>query len=102
MGRLKNPQFGKINVTLLTKCVYALIKLLMEFNNVFAKVYKDLNLGTPLKIVEHHIKLDILIALVHQSMYMLNSNYVVIVKQNIEKYWQRNVINLCRKLFGYQ
>jgi len=46
--------------------------------------YKDLK-GIPPKIAQHQIELDTSIPLIHQTRYQLNFNYVVIVKQDIDK-----------------
>jgi hypothetical protein len=46
--------------------------------------YKDLK-GIPPKITQHRIELDTIVPHVHQARYRLNLNYVVIVKQNIDK-----------------
>jgi hypothetical protein len=45
---------------------------------------KDLK-GIPPEIAQHYIKLDTTIPHVHQISYQLNPNYVVIVKQDINK-----------------
>jgi len=59
--------------------------LLKEFKYVFAWTYKDLK-GIPPKLVEHIIELDTSIPPTHQTFrYILNPNYVTIVKQNINK-----------------
>ncbi len=44
------------------------IKLLKEFKDIFAWIYKDLK-GVPPEIAQHHIKLDILIPPAHQARY---------------------------------
>ncbi len=61
-----------------------LIELLKEFNDIFAKTYKELK-GIPLNAAQHQIRLDTLIPLVHQVNYQLNPNYAAIVKQDINK-----------------
>jgi hypothetical protein len=45
---------------------------------------KDLK-GIPLEITQHQIKLDTTIPPSHQARYQLNSNYVAIVKHDIDK-----------------
>jgi predicted transcriptional regulator len=51
--------------------------LLKEFKDVFT--YKDLK-GIPPKLAQHIIELDTSIPPRHQTMYILNPNYVAIVK----------------------
>jgi hypothetical protein len=58
--------------------------LLKEFKDIFAWTYKDLK-GIPPEIVQHWIKLDILIPLAHQTRYRLNPNYATIIKQDIDE-----------------
>ncbi len=55
-----------------------------QFKDVFAWKYKDLK-GTPPKLAQHIIELNIIIPSTHQTKYKLNSNYATIVKQDIEK-----------------
>jgi hypothetical protein len=58
--------------------------LLKEFKNVFAWTYNNLK-GILLELVQHIIELDTSIPLTHQARYKLNPNYVVVVKQDIDK-----------------
>jgi hypothetical protein len=53
--------------------------LLKEFKDVSAWTYKDLK-DIPLELVQHRIEWDTLIPLAHQARYILNPNYVVIIK----------------------
>ncbi len=55
-----------------------------EFKDVFAWTYKDLK-GIPLELAQHITKLDNIIPLAHQARYKLNPNYVIVIKQNINK-----------------
>jgi hypothetical protein len=64
--------------------VLALEQLLKVFKDVFTWTYKDLK-GIPLELAQDKIELDITILLTHQARYRLNSNYVTIVKQDIDK-----------------
>jgi len=57
---------------------------LKEFNDVFAWTYKDLK-GIPLELAQHIIELDTTIPPTHQARYILNPNYAIGVKQNIDK-----------------
>jgi hypothetical protein len=57
---------------------------LKEFKDIFAWTYKNLK-GIPPKLAQHKIELDINIPLAHQAKYRLNPNYVIIVKQDIDK-----------------
>jgi hypothetical protein len=59
-------------------------KLLLEYKDLFAWTYKDLK-GIPPKLAQHYIDLDTLIPLAHQTKYIMNPNYVVVVKQYINK-----------------
>ncbi len=64
--------------------VLALKQLLKEFKDVFAWIYKDLK-GIPPELTQHKIELDTTIPLEHEARYILNPNYVIIVKQDIDK-----------------
>jgi hypothetical protein len=55
-----------------------------EFKDAFAWIYKYLK-NIPLELVQHGIKLDISIPLAHQTRYRLNLNYVVAIKQDMDK-----------------
>jgi hypothetical protein len=58
--------------------------MLKEFKDVFVWTYKYLK-GIPLELAQHKIELDTTIPLAHQAGYTLNLNYVVAVKQDIDK-----------------
>jgi hypothetical protein len=73
-----------------------LIELLKEFKDVFAWTYKDLK-GIPPKIVQHRIELDTIIPFIHQARYRLNPNYVIIVKQDIDKLFVASFIKPIEK-----
>jgi hypothetical protein len=57
---------------------------LKEFKDVFTWTYKDLK-GIPPKLAQHKIELDITILLTHQAKYKLNPNYIIAIKQDIDK-----------------
>jgi len=57
---------------------------LKEFKDVFAWTYKDLK-RIPPKLAQHRIELDTTIPPVHRARYRLSLNYVIVVKQNIDK-----------------
>jgi hypothetical protein len=78
------PQMVKINAQLETSKVLEVEQLLKEFKDVFAWTYKDLK-GIPPKLAQHKIELDITIPPAHHVTYRLNPNYIIIVKQNIDK-----------------
>ncbi len=60
-------------------------QLLKEFKDVFTWTYKDLK-GIPPELAQHIIKLDITISMsTHQARYRLNPNYVIAIKQDIDK-----------------
>jgi hypothetical protein len=59
-------------------------QLLKEFKDVFAWTYKDLK-GIPLELAHHKIELNTIIPLAHQAKYRLNPNYVITIKQDIDK-----------------
>jgi hypothetical protein len=59
-------------------------QLLKEFKDVFAWTYKDLK-GIPLELARHKIELNTIIPLAHQAKYRLNPNYVITIKQDIDK-----------------
>jgi hypothetical protein len=58
--------------------------LLKEFKDVFVWTYKDLKNIIP-KLIQHKIELDTSIPPTHQARYILNLNYVVVVKHDISK-----------------
>jgi hypothetical protein len=57
---------------------------LKEFKDVFACTYKDLK-GIPIELTQHKVELDTIIPLAHQVKYKLNPNYVIVIKQDIDK-----------------
>jgi len=57
---------------------------LKEFKDVFTWTYKDLK-RIPLELAQHIIELDTTIPLAHRARYRLNLNYVIVVKQDIDK-----------------
>jgi hypothetical protein len=73
-----------INAQLKTCKVLEVDQLLKEFKDVFAWTYKDLK-GIPLELAQHKIELDTIISPTHQAMYRLNPNYVITVKEDINK-----------------
>ncbi len=54
----------KVNYALEPIVTNQLIKLIKEFKDVFASTYNNLK-GIPLEIVQHWIKLDTIVPLVH-------------------------------------
>ncbi len=59
-------------------------ELIWEYKDVFTWTYKDMK-NIPLKLTKHWIELDTTIPLAHHTKHKLNPNYVVAVKQNINK-----------------
>jgi hypothetical protein len=57
LGTKKNPQTIKVNVQSIEERLNFLKKLLLEYKDVFAWIYKDLK-GIPLELAQHHIELD--------------------------------------------
>jgi hypothetical protein len=57
---------------------------LKEFKDIFAWTYKTLK-GIPPKLAQYKIELDITIPPTHHVRYKLNPNYVIIIKQDIDK-----------------
>jgi hypothetical protein len=55
------------------------LKLLLEYKDVFAWTYKNLK-GTHPKVAQHCIELNTSIPLAHHTTYIMNPNYVVVVK----------------------
>jgi hypothetical protein len=84
LGTDAKPQMVKINAQVETCKVLEVEQLFKEFKAVFAWKYKDLKM-IPLELAQHKIELDITIPLAHQTMYRLNPNYVVDVKQDTDK-----------------
>jgi hypothetical protein len=74
----------KVNPKLQPKKVLELEELFRKYKDVFAWMCKDLK-GIPPKLAQHIIELDITIPLTHQATYRLNLNYIIIVKQDIDK-----------------
>jgi hypothetical protein len=83
-GIKANPQCIKINAQLTKEKIEDLQTLLKEFKDVFAWTYKDMK-GIPPKLVQHIIELGTSTPPTHQASYILNPNYVVIVKHDIYK-----------------
>ncbi len=84
MGIDAKPHMVKINAQLETGKVLEVEQLLKEFKDVFAWTYKDLKRSL-LKLAQHKIELDTTIPSTHQAKYKLNPNYVIVVKQDIDK-----------------
>jgi len=59
-------------------------QLLKEFKDVFAWTYKNLK-GILPELAQHKIELDTTIPLTHQAKYILNPNYAIVIKQDIDK-----------------
>jgi hypothetical protein len=57
---------------------------LKEFKNIFVWTYKILK-GISSKLAQFKIELDITIPPTHHVRYKLNSNYVIVIKQDIDK-----------------
>jgi len=57
---------------------------LKEFKDIFAWTYKNLK-RIPPKLAQFKIELDITIPLTHHVRYKLNPNYVIVIKQDIDK-----------------
>ncbi len=58
--------------------------LFNEFKDVFAWIYKDLK-GIHPKLAQHKIGLNTVIPLANQAKYKLDPNYVIVIKQDINK-----------------
>jgi hypothetical protein len=63
---------------------------------VFAWTYKDLK-GIPPERAQHRIELDTSIPPTHQARYRLNPNYVVAIKQDINKLLTSRFIQLVKE-----
>ncbi len=68
------PLYSKCNKTTIEK-----------IQNVFVWVYKDLK-GIPPHLVQHWIEFNTNIPTSHQARYRMNSDYVVVVKQDLDKF----------------
>jgi hypothetical protein len=68
-----------VNSNLQPKKVRELEKLLREYKDVFAWMYKDLK-GIPSELTQHQIELDTTIPPTHQVRYRLNPNYATTIK----------------------
>jgi hypothetical protein len=82
-----------VNFSLEPMVIEQLMELLKEFKYLFAWTFKDLK-GIPLEIVQHRIELDTILPPTHQARYLLNPNYVAIVKLNIDKLLAASFIKL--------
>jgi hypothetical protein len=58
--------------------------LFKEFKDVFAWTYKDIK-GIPPELAQHIIELDTTIPPTHQAKCKFNPNYVIVIKQVINK-----------------
>ncbi len=83
-GTKANPQYIKVDSQLTKEKIEELQMLLKEFKDVFAWTYKDLKTIPP-KLARHIIELDISIPPTHQARYILNPDYVALVKQDIDE-----------------
>ncbi len=79
LGTKANPQYIKVNSQLTKEKTKKLQMLFKEFKDVFAWTYKDLK-GIPPELVQHIIECDASIPSTHQARYILNLNYVEVVK----------------------
>ncbi len=91
------PQMMKVNAQLKTNKVLEMEELLKEFKDVFSWTYKDLK-GIPPKLAQHRIELDITVLPAHQAKYKLNPNYVITVKQDIDKLLAPRFIESIKKV----
>ncbi len=78
------PQVVKLNVDLDFSIADAVEQLLKEYKDIFAWTYKDLK-GIPPHLAQHWIELNTNIHASHQTRYQMNLNYVVVVKQDLDK-----------------
>jgi len=81
---MANAQYIKVNSQLTNEKIEEFQMLLKEFKDVFEWTYKDLK-SIPLELAQHRIELNASIPQAHQARYKLNPNYVVVVKQDINK-----------------
>jgi hypothetical protein len=64
LGIKDNPHTIKVNAQLAKENMSVLVKLLMEYNDIFEWIYKDLK-GIPPKLAQCHVELDTLIPSAH-------------------------------------
>jgi len=84
LGTKANPQYIKGNAQLAKEKIEELQMLLNEFKDAFTWTYKDLK-GTLPELAQHIIELDTSVPPTHQARYILNLNYVVVIKHDIDK-----------------
>jgi len=84
LGIDAKSQMVKINAYLEIGKVLEVEQMLKEFKDVFAWTYKDLK-GIRPKLAPQKIELDITIPSAHQARYILSPDYVIIIKQDIDK-----------------
>jgi len=96
LGTKANPQYIKVNAQLAKEKIKELQMLLKEFKDAFTWTYKDLK-GILPELAQHIIELDTLIPPAHQARYILNLNYVVVIKHDIDKLLITGFIQLIEK-----
>ncbi len=84
MGIHDKSQVVNLNTDIDLSITDATKKLLKEYKYVVAWTYKDLK-GIPPHLMQHQIELDTNIPTSHQAWCRMNSNYDVIVKQDLDK-----------------
>jgi hypothetical protein len=84
LGTHDKSQAVNLNTNLDLSIIGAIKKLLKEYKYVVAWTYKDLR-GIPPHLMQHQIELDTNIPTSHQAQYWMNSNYNVVVKQDLDK-----------------
>ncbi len=84
LGINDSPKIVKLNATLDELVTRNTKALLQEYKDIFAWNYINFKRIPPC-IVQHQIEFDITIPHVHQVRYQMNPNYVVVVKQDLDK-----------------
>ncbi len=84
LGTYVKPHMMKINAQLETCKVSKVEHLLKEFRDIFAWTYEDLK-RIPPQLTQHKVDLDTIIPSTHRPKQRLNPNYVIAIKQNIDK-----------------
>ncbi len=84
LGIAIEPMLVKLNTDLDLSIAAKIKSLLQEYKDVFPWTWKDFK-GIPSPIAQHQIELNIMILPSHQNWYRMNPNYVVVVKQDLDK-----------------
>ncbi len=84
LGSKEEPKEVLINTILPSVFQAQIKKVLVEYIDVFAWSYKELK-GIPKEVCEHKIELMVNVQLIKQKQYIMNPNYALRVKEDLDK-----------------